>query len=135
GRIREHFSFDCTIYFDLTTARFFFENDYYRHRWNADAAFLVRLGEAADLPADYGRGLAGLKAYSPGVEKNLEQLRYLFTDYHIPMINLDGFSVEDACAIYERINRAGRRLENIDMLIARGFRNYDTVIDEDFPAT
>jgi hypothetical protein len=135
GRIREHFSFDYTMYFDLTTARFFFEKDYYRYRRDADAAFLLRLGETPDLPDDYCRTLTGLQRYSPRVEHNLEQLRYLFSDYRISLINLEGFSIEGVCAIYERINQTGRRLENLDILIARGFRNYSTVIDEDFPVT
>jgi hypothetical protein len=36
-------------------------------------------------------------------------------------------------AIYERINQTGMRLKNMDILIAWGFKNYGTVVEEDFP--
>lgn len=135
GQVRDQFSFDYTLYFNLAKAVFFFEKDYYRHRWDADGAFLVRLNEAPDLPADYCRRLRSLAGYSQAVEKNLEQLKYLFTDYSIPLIHLEGFDIAGVCAIYERINQTGMRLKNMDILIARGFKNYSTVVEEDFPVT
>jgi len=135
GQIRDQFSFDYTLYFDLTKAVFFFEKDYYRHRWDADGAFLVRLNEAPDLPTDYCLRLRSLTGFSDSAAKNLEQLHYLFTDYSIPLIHLEGFDVPGVCAIYERINQTGRRLKNMDILIARGFKNYATVVEEDFPVT
>jgi uncharacterized protein with ParB-like and HNH nuclease domain len=135
GKVREQFSFDYTLYFDLKTAVFFFEKDYYRHRWEADPEFLVRLNDAPELPPDYCRELRGKPGYSPRVDKNLEQLRYVFTDYSIPLIYLEGFDIEGVCAIYERINQTGMRLKNMDILIARGFKNYATVVEEDFPIT
>ncbi|HMK64399.1 MAG TPA: DUF262 domain-containing protein, partial [Thermodesulfobacteriota bacterium] len=33
GKIREQYSFDFTLYFDLTTAEFYFEKDHYKHKW------------------------------------------------------------------------------------------------------
>jgi hypothetical protein len=133
GKVREHHTFDYTLYFDLTKALFFFEKDYYRHRWDADAVFLVRLEDAPELPADYCRRHIGAFGFSPAVDKNLEQLKSLFTNYNIPTVNLEGFDVESVCAIYERINQTGMRLKNMDILIARGFKNYSTVVEEDFP--
>lgn len=76
-----------------------------------------------------------MPGFSPAVERNLEQLRYVFTDYSIPLINLEGFDIEGVCAIYEHINQTGMRLKNMDILIARGFKNYSTVVEEDFPIT
>ncbi len=135
GKVREQFSFDFTLYFDLTKAIFFFEKDYYRHRWDADPAFLIRLKDVPELPADYCRHINTVAGFSPHIEKNLEQLKYLFTDYSIPLIRLEGFDVAGVCAIYERINQTGMRLKNMDILIARGFKNYSTVVEEDFPIT
>jgi hypothetical protein len=43
--------------------------------------------------------------------------------------------IGSVCAIYERINQTGMRLKNMDILIARGFKNYATVVEEDFPIT
>ena len=135
GKVREQFSFDFTLYFDLTKAIFFFEKDYYRHRWDADPAFLIRLKDVPELPADYCHHINTVAGFSPHIEKNLEQLKYLFTDYSIPLISLEGFDVAGVCAIYERINQTGMRLKNMDILIARGFKNYSTVVEEDFPIT
>jgi hypothetical protein len=59
----------------------------------------------------------------------------MFSDYSIPVINLEGFDIAGVCAIYERINQTGTRLKNMDILIARGFKNYTTVVEEDFPIT
>ncbi len=133
GKVKEQFSFDYTLYFDLRTAVFFFEKDYYRHRWEADPEFLVRLREVPGLPPDYYGGLSGKPGYSPNVDLNLEQLRYMFTHYSIPLINLEGFDIGGVCAIFERMNQTGMRLKNMDILIARGFKNYATVVEEDFP--
>jgi hypothetical protein len=33
------------------------------------------------------------------------------------------------------MNQTGMRLQNIDILIARGFKNYPTVVEEDFPVS
>lgn len=135
GRIREQPSFDYTLYFDLVRADFFFETDYYRHRWDADALLLPRLREVPELPEDYCDLLTGATGFVPEVRKNLDQLRYTLAEYTLPIINLEGYEIEDVCAIFERINQTGARLKNMDILIARGFKNYATVVEEDFPVT
>ena len=134
GKVREQYSFDFTLYFDLTKAAFFFEKDYYKHRWDADSAFLVRLKDVPDLSHDFDSRLAKLKGFTQTVEKNLSQLKYLFSDYSIPLICIEGYDIAGVCAIYERINQTGMRLQNMDILIARGFKNFATVVEEDFPA-
>jgi len=135
GLIREHYSFDYALYFDSINRAFFFEKDYYRHRWNAEPGFLIRLKDVIDLPDDYCRFLEGLPGFSPSVVENLEQLKYVLANYHIPLVNLSGFDIAAVCAIYERINQTGHRLKNMDILIARGFKNYATVVEEDFPVS
>jgi uncharacterized protein with ParB-like and HNH nuclease domain len=135
GKVREQHSFDFTLYFDLMKAVFFFQKDYYRHKWDADPVFLVRLRDVPDLPDDYGRQLRSKPGYSHAIENNLAQLKYLFTDYSIPLICLEGFDIAGVCAIFERINQTGVRLKNMDILIARGFKNFATVVEEDFPIT
>jgi hypothetical protein len=135
GKVRGQFSFDYTLYFDLFRAEFFFEKDYYRHRWDADPAFLLRLKDVPGLPSDYCSSLASLPGFSESATKNLEQLQYVFTDYRIPLIGLEGYDIAGVCGIYERINQTGVRLTNMDILIARGFKNYATVVEEDFPVS
>ncbi len=130
GKIRDRYDFDFTLYFDLKKEEFFFERDYYRHRWDTDSAFLLRLQEVPDLSADYCRYLPDSR---PDIERSFAQLKYIFTHYRIPMVRLEGYDVSSVCAIFERINQNGIRLENMDILIARSFDNCDTVVEEDFP--
>jgi len=133
GRVKEQYSFDYTLYFDLTKAEFFFQKDYHKHVWEADGHFLVRVKDVPELPADYCGGSDGKFGFSPAVDDNFAQLKYVFSNYDIPLINLKGFDIEGVCAIFERINQTGIRLKNMDILIARGFKNYATVVEEDFP--
>ncbi|MBN1849081.1 MAG: DUF262 domain-containing protein [Deltaproteobacteria bacterium] len=135
GNIKGQHSFDFTLYFDLIKNEFFFEKDYYKHKWEADSGFLIRLKDVLDLPDDYNSHLVSLPGYSKSVDKGLEQLRYALTHFSIPLIRLRGFDIEDVCGIYERINQTGVRLTNMDILIARGFKNYAVVVDEDFSDT
>jgi uncharacterized protein with ParB-like and HNH nuclease domain len=72
-----------------------------------------------------------LRCLEPGI--CTERLQYIFTDYSIPLISLEGFDIAGVCGIYERINQTGVRLTNMDILIARGFKNYAAVVEEDFP--
>jgi uncharacterized protein with ParB-like and HNH nuclease domain len=133
GNVREKYSFDYTLYFDLIKAEFFFEKDYYKHKWDADAAFLLRINDIPDLPPDYADKLSKLSGFCPDVVRNLEQMHYAFFEYAIPLITLEGYDIEGVCAIFERINQTGMKLKNMDILIARGFKNYATVVEEDFP--
>jgi uncharacterized protein with ParB-like and HNH nuclease domain len=135
GKVRELHSFDFTLYFDLTKAAFFFEKDYYKHKWEVDSSFLVKLKDAPELSDDFIEQLSKTPGFSPAIERNLAQLQYLFSDYRIPLIRLEGYDIAGVCAIYERINQTGMRLKNMDILIARGFKNFETVVEEDFPIT
>ena len=130
GKIREKYDFDFTLYFDLKNAVFFFEHEYYRHRWDVDGKWLIRLKDVPDLPSDYCRCLPGA---SPETEMNLEQLRGMFSEYSVPLICLEGYDIPSVCAVFERINQTGIRLDNLDILIARSFEDCDTVVEEDFP--
>lgn len=133
GKVKEHFAFDYTLYFDLNNASFFFEKDYYRHRWESEPEFLVRVRDIPELPPDHGDSLEKIKKFSDSIAGNLEQAKYMFTDYNVPLICLAGYDMAGVCSIYERINQTGMRLKNMDILIARGFKNYATVVEEDFP--
>jgi hypothetical protein len=48
-------------------------------------------------------------------------------------MTLQGYDIRGFCAIYECINQTGIRLRNMEVLIARGFKNYAAVVEEDFP--
>jgi uncharacterized protein with ParB-like and HNH nuclease domain len=134
-KVRERHAFDFTLYFDLTKAAFFFEKDYYKHKWDADSSFLIKVKEAPDLSDDFALKLSKAHGYSSAIERNLAQLKYLFSDYSVPLFCLEGYDIAGVCAIYERLNQTGMRLKNMDILIARGFKNFATVVEEDFPIT
>jgi len=132
GRVKEQNRFDFTIYFDATNASFFFQKELYKHKWHAAAAFLVRLGDVPSLPPDYADNLSGVSGFNNTVARNLQQLQCIFKDYHIPMICLQGYDINNVCDIYERMNQNGMKLENLDIIIARNFQNNPTIIEEDF---
>jgi hypothetical protein len=125
-------NFDYTLYFDLAKEEFFFEGERYRHLWDADKAFLLRLKDVPDLPAGHGRELEKVRGYNEKIGRRYEQLKYAFTNYTLPLVCLQGYTMRGVCDVFERMNRTGVRLENLDIIIARNFRNYDTVIEEDF---
>ena len=132
GKIRENPRFDFTLYFNLENRSFFFESEYYRHRWDADGSLLLRLKEVPDLPGDYCRRLPRM---SREIEGNFRQLQHMFAHYDVPLVRLEGFDIASVCGVFERINQSGIRLSHTDILISRSFRNSDVVVEEDFPVT
>lgn len=130
GKIRENHSFDFTLYFDLKNRSFFFEGEYYKHRWDADSSMLLRLRDVPGLPGDYGRMQSGL---SSEAERNFRQLKHMFANYAVLLTRLEGFGIESVCRVFERINQSGTRLSHTDILISRSFHNSDIIVEEDFP--
>jgi hypothetical protein len=130
GKVKEAYDFDFTVYFDLKNSMFFFENEYYRHRRDVDIDLLLRLKDVPDLPIDYVGCLTGTSA---NIENSFRQLKYIFSNYTVPLFRLEGFDLSSVCKVFERINQTGTRLSHTDILIARGFRNSDVVLEEDFP--
>ena len=49
------------------------------------------------------------------------------------MICLENFDIPSVCAVYERVNQYGVKLDNLDILIARSYKNDPTIVDEDLP--
>ena len=133
GRVKEQQEFDFTLYFDLTKRDFFFANELYRRRWDTPEGFLIRLGDVPDLPADFSRQLASIEGYNRKIAENFKCLRLMFTKYEVPLICLQGFDTAGVCDVFERMNRTGVKLENMDIIIARNFHNNPTIIEEDFP--
>ena len=133
GRVKEQPDFNYTLYFDLAKRSFFFENELYRRRWDTPEEFLIRLRDVPDLTADFSQRLTAVSGFNHKIADNLKQLQYMFTNYDIPVICLQGFDIAGVCDIFERLNQTGMKLENMDIIIARNFHNNPTVIEEDFP--
>jgi len=133
GQVKGQSDFNYTLYFDLTKRSFFFENELYRRRRDTPGEFLIRLQDVPDLTADFGQRLAGVPGFNSKIASNLRQLQFIFTNYEIPLICLQGFDIGGVCDIFERVNQSGVKLESMDIFIARTFHNNPTVVEEDFP--
>jgi uncharacterized protein with ParB-like and HNH nuclease domain len=130
GRVRNNEHFDFTAYFDATRASFFFENELDRRKWDTDPAFLVKLKDMHSYKEDDILRLSAAPGYTPLVENNLRQLKGSLENYKITLIRITGFDIAGVCEIYERINQAGRKLENLDIMIARSFQDNPLIIEE-----
>lgn len=63
---------------------------------------------------------SGLVSYPNGEElqKNLDSLIDVVTNYRIPVVTLKELTVEEVCPIFERINSSGTRLSTYDLMVA-----------------
>ncbi|OGO16169.1 MAG: hypothetical protein A2Z02_02645 [Chloroflexi bacterium RBG_16_48_7] len=130
GRVRNTENFDFTTYFDATTATFFFENELNRRKWDIDPAFLVKLQDVTSYKEEDAVRLSLVPGFTPAIARHLRQLKHSLENYKITLIRITGFDVAGVCEIYERINQAGRKLENMDIMIARSFQDNPTIIEE-----
>ena len=55
----------------------------------------------------------------------MEQLQRIFTDYKLVFVRIQGVDVEEVCEIFERVNQEGKKLDPIDIIVARTYRNED----------
>lgn len=133
GQVKDRRDFNYTLYFDLVKRNFFFENELYRRRWDTSDEFLIRLRDVPDLPVGYTKRLASVKGFNRKIGANFNQLQLMFKQYEVPLICLRGFDIAGVCDVFERMNQAGIKLENMDIIIARNFHDNPTIIEEDFP--
>lgn len=61
-----------------------------------------------------------LKSHPRGEElqKRLDLLIQIFTNYKVPVVTLKDLTVEEVCPIFERINSSGTRLSTYDLMVA-----------------
>jgi uncharacterized protein with ParB-like and HNH nuclease domain len=129
--IKDHEAFNYTVYFDARNADFFFEKDLYKRSWDTDPAFLIKLRDAAQWNGDFKEDFNGVKGFNSSIAQNLDQLHHMFHNYRIPLIRVKGFDIKGVCEIFERINQGGKKLELLDIYVARNFTNNPTIIEED----
>jgi uncharacterized protein with ParB-like and HNH nuclease domain len=123
-------SFDYTLYFDAVNANFLFENELYRRKREVDSKFLIRVKDIAEAGACFPGNLSSIPGYNQSVEDNLLQLKHSFINYNITMICITGFDIAGVCKIFERINHAGKQLENFDIMVARSFKDNPIIVEE-----
>jgi uncharacterized protein with ParB-like and HNH nuclease domain len=125
-------TFDFSLYFDATSAAFFFKEELNRRRRRVNQAFLIRLADAMEKDSVVDPGIENEPGYRRETGENIFRLQRVFRDYNLSFISLTGFDVPAVREIFERINQEGKDLSSMDLMIARTFRNYAYVVEEDF---
>jgi hypothetical protein len=123
--------FDYTLYFDATDESFFFAHELNRRRRNIPQGFLIRLG---DMIRDH-RKMMNAASREPGfnqaIERRIGQLARIFSNYNLSLIRIKGYDIPAVREIFERINQEGKALTSMDIMIARTFRDYEYMVEED----
>lgn len=125
GKVKDEEDFDYTLYFDATNAEFFFANELEKRKTKINPAFLVRLKDVPKWNISFYREIANEDGYNETIEQNLEQLERVFKDYKLVLTKIQGVDVNEVCEIFERINQEGKKLDPVDIIVARTYRNED----------
>lgn len=126
GKVKDEEDFDYTLYFNATDATFFFANELAKRKLKANPAFLIRL---KDVPKgeflDFYEKISKEKGITEEIKNNIKQLFRIFSDYKLVLIKIQGVDVDEVCDIFERINQEGKKLDPVDIIVARTYRNED----------
>ena len=126
GKVKDEEDFDYTLYFDATDATFFFANELARRKSKVNPAFLIRL---KDVPRgeflDFYEKISKEEGITEKIKSNIKQLFRIFSDYKLVLIKIQGVDVDEVCEIFERINQEGKKLDPVDIIVARTYRNED----------
>lgn len=125
GKVKDDENFDYTLYFDATNAEFVFANELQKRKTKVNPAFLIRLKDVPKWNISFYREIANEEGYNETIEKNLEQLERVFKDYKLVLTKIQGVDVNEVCEIFERINQEGKKLDPVDIIVARTYRNED----------
>lgn len=125
GKVKDDENFDYTLYFDATNAEFFFASELGKREIKVNPAFLIRLKDVPKWNFSFYREIANEEGYDKTVERNLEQLERVFKDYKLVLTKIQGVDVNEVCEIFERINQEGKKLDPVDIIVARTYRNED----------
>ncbi len=125
GKVKDDEDFDYTLYFDATDATFIFASELEKRKKKVNPAFLIRLRDVPKWKFTFYKDISTEEGFNPSIENNLQQLSRIFTDYKISLIRIKGVGVNEVCEIFERINQEGKRLDPVDIIVARTYRNED----------
>jgi hypothetical protein len=89
----------------------------------------MRVRDVPAWPFTFYKDVSSVEGFSEEVEANLQQLKRTFTDYKIAVIRIKGVEVSEVCEIFERINQEGKKLDPVDIIVARTYRNEDPDTD------
>ena len=126
GKVKEDEDFDYTVYFDAINATFFFANELDKRKATVvNPAFLIRLKDVPRWTFEFYGKIASEEGYTKEIGQNISQLDRIFKDYKLVLIKIQGVDVEEVCEIFERVNQEGKKLDPVDIIVARTYRNED----------
>ena len=125
GKVKDDENFDYTLYFDATNATFCFANELEKRKSKVNPAFLIRLKDVPKWSFSFYNEISAQDGFNKDIEHNLEQLQRIFTDYKLVLIRIQGVDVDEVCEIFERVNQEGKKLNPVDIIVARTYRNED----------
>lgn len=123
GEIEGNEKFDYTLYFDATKGEFFFGNNYDERSDGINPAFLIKLKDVPSWGIRFYKTVSDEEGFNENIEKNIEQIDRVFKEYKLVLVRIQGVSVDEVCVIFERINQEGKRLDPVDIIVARTYRN------------
>ncbi len=132
GRVKGEEDFDYSLFFDAVNEDFFFAHELNRRKREVDPAFLIPLSRVMRGGRKILESMAKESEAGRSIENNIRQLVHVFSDYNVSLIHMEGFDIPAVREIFERINREGKALSSMDIMIARTFRNYECLVEEDF---
>lgn len=123
-KVKDDENFDYTLYFDTTDATFFFANELDKRKSKVNPEFLIKL---KDVPKgdflDFYEKISKEEGINDKIKSNIKQLFRVFSDYKLVLIKIQGVNVDEVCEIFERINQEGKKLDPVDIIVARTYRN------------
>ncbi len=130
-KLKNRHKADLSLFFDCENRNFFFAKEFKRRQRGVDPQFLIPLSDLFHK----GPSVTSTILKKPGCKKNirdnLQQLQHAVNNYRLPLTFIRGFDIPAVSKIYELINREGKALKSIDIMIARTFRNYQYLVEED----
>lgn len=123
GKVKDDENFDYTLYFDATDATFFFSHELEKRKSKVNPAFLIRLKDVPTWSFSFYKEISAQDGFNKDIEHNLEQLQRIFSDYKLVLIRIQGVDVDEVCEIFERVNQEGKKLDPVDIIVARTYRN------------
>lgn len=128
GKVKGSEDFDYTLYFDATDGTFFFTDEMEKREKNSNPAFLIRVKDVLNWDFTFYKDISAKPGFNQIIEKNIQQLQRIFTDYKISLIRIKGVGVNEVCDIFERINQEGKKLDPVDIIVARTYRNENPTV-------
>lgn len=118
--------FNYTLYFDLTLEEdnFCFQSDAER-RVAFKEGLIVKIRDIDENEGRISELLEKKFEYHSIERKNFRKIRECLGTYPILFTEVQGIQVKEVCEIFQRINQEGKRLDIVDILVAKTYRAKD----------